>query len=153
LALVDTSAWWGERAPKDWQSRGDAAAKDGLAPMVPIQLARWFTDEYRKANPEVIEAITRTFLASDVECYRSSCGMLGAMDLRETAKSLRDRDPVAIVVGEEDQATPVHMSQTLCELTPNSTLMIIPEGRHLTPMEFPKEVSEAIRDLVRRARD
>jgi len=153
LALVDTSVWWGETAPKDWQGRADAAAKDGLAPMLPIQLGRWFSDEYRKAHPEVIEAITRVFLASDVECYRSSCAMLGTTDLREAAKSLRDRDPVAIVVGEQDQATPVHMSQTLCELTPNSTLMIIPKGRHLTPIEFPKEVAGAIRDLVRRARD
>lgn len=151
LALVDTSAWWGETAVQDWKARADAAAKDGLAPMVPIQMGRWFSDEYRKMHPDVIEAITRVFLASDVECYRSSCAMLGATDLREAAKALRS--PVAILVGEEDQATPVHMSQTLCELTPNSTLMIIPGGRHLTPIEFPKEVSGAIRDLVRRARD
>lgn len=151
LALVDSSAWWGETAPKDWQARADAAAKDGLAPMVPVQLDRWFSAGYRKAHPDVIEAITRVFLASDVECYRSSCAMLGAVDLRETAKTVRD--PVAIVVGEEDQSTPVHMSQILCQLTSNSTLMIIPKGRHLTPIEFPKEVAAAIRDLVRRARD
>ena len=148
LALVDTSAWWGETAPQDWKARADAAAKDGLAPMVPIQLGRWFSDEYRQAHPDVIERTTRLFLASDDECYRSSCAMLGATDLRETAKTLRL--PVAIAVGEKDQATPVQMAQTLCELTPNSTLMIIPNGRHLTPIEFPKEVSGAIRDLVRR---
>jgi 3-oxoadipate enol-lactonase len=148
LALVDTSAWWGETAREDWQARADAAAKDGLAPMVSIQLSRWFTDEYRAAHPDVVEAITRVFLASDVACYQSSCAMLGETDLRETAKSCRD--PVAVVVGEDDQATPVHMSQTLLDLTPNSTLMIIPEGRHLTPIEFPGEVAGAIRELVRR---
>lgn len=151
LALVDTSAWWGETAPKDWAGRAEAAAKDGLSPMVPIQMGRWFSDEYRKAHPDVIEAITRVFLASDVACYQSSCAMLGATDLREAAKTLKG--PVAIIVGEEDQATPVHMSQTLVELTPNSTLMIIPKGRHLTPIEFPEEVAGALRDLVHRARD
>lgn len=153
LALVDSSAWWGETAPADWQARGDAAARDGLAPMVPIQMNRWFSDEYRAAHLDGIEAITRVFLASDIECYRSSCAMLGATDLRDAAKGLRDRAPVAIVVGEEDQATPVRMSQTLCALTPNSTLMIIPKGRHLTPIEFPREVAGAIRDLAQRARD
>ena len=66
LALVDTSAWWGETAPKDWAGRAEAAAKDGLSPMVPLQMGRWFSDEYRKAHPDVIEAITRVFLASDV---------------------------------------------------------------------------------------
>jgi len=153
LAVVDSSAWWGETAPADWQARADAAAHDGLAPMVPIQMDRWFSGKYRTAHPDVIEAITHVFLASDIECYRSSCAMLGATDLREAAKALREPCPVAIVVGERDQATPVHMSQTLCDIIPNSTLMIIPKGRHLTPIEFPREVSGAIRDLVRRRRD
>ncbi len=147
LALVDTSAWWGESAPKDWQARADGAAKDGLSLMVPIQMGRWFSDEFRAAHPEVIQAITRVFLASDVKCYQSSCEMLGATDLRETAKSLRQ--PVAILVGEDDQATPLHMSRTLRELIPRSTLTIVPKGRHLTPIEFPEVVAGAIRDLLR----
>ena len=149
LALVDTSAWWGPTAPQDWRARAEGAAKDGLSPMVPIQLGRWFSDAYREANPVMMQAITRVFLASDVSCYQSSCTMLGETDLRETAKSLRL--PVTIIVGEEDQATPLAMSQSLHELIPRSTLKIIPGGRHLTPIEFPAEVARVLRDLTRRA--
>jgi len=149
LGLVDTSAWWGPTAPQDWRARAEGAAKDGLSPMVPIQLGRWFSDRYREAHPDTIQAITRIFLASDVNCYQSSCAMLGETDLRETARSLRQ--PVAVIVGEEDQATPIAMSQSLHELIPRSTLTIIPGGRHLTPIEFPKEVAGALKDLLRRA--
>lgn len=149
LGLVDTSAWWGPTAPQDWRARAEGAAKDGLSPMVPIQLGRWFSDTYRESHPETMNAITRVFLASDVSCYQASCAMLGETDLRETAKSLRL--PVAIIVGEEDQATPRAMSETLHELIPHSTLTIIPKGRHLTPIEFPSQVAAALRDLARRA--
>ncbi|MGH9786143.1 MAG: alpha/beta fold hydrolase, partial [Terriglobia bacterium] len=148
LGLVDTSAWWGPTAPQDWRARAEGAAKDGLSPMVPLQLGRWFSDKFREAHPDVMQAITRVFLASDVRCYQSSCAMLGETDLREAAKSLRL--PVAIFVGQEDQATPLAMSQTLHELIPHSTLTIIPKGRHLTPIEFPQEVAGALRDLARR---
>ena len=149
LGLVDTSAWWGPTAPQDWRARAEGAAKDGLSPMVPIQLGRWFSDQYRETHSDVMNEITRVFLASDVGCYQSSCAMLGETDLRETAKSLLL--PVAIVVGQEDQATPLAMSRTLHELIPHSTLTIIPSGRHLTPIEFPAEVASALRDLARRA--
>ena len=45
--------------------------------------------------------------------------------------------PVAIVVGEEDYATPVAMAQQLHEAIPQSTLTILPRARHLTPIECP----------------
>ena len=151
LGLVDTSAWWGPTAPQDWRARAEGAAKDGLSPMVPIQLGRWFSDKFREAHPDTMQAITRVFLASDVSCYQSSCAMLGETDLREVAQSLNSlRLPVAIIVGEEDQATPLAMSRTLHELIPHSTLKIIPGGRHLTPIEFPTEVATALKDLARR---
>jgi 3-oxoadipate enol-lactonase len=148
LCLVDTSAWWGPTAAQDWRARAEGAARDGLSPMVPIQLGRWFSDAYRAANPERMQAITRVFLASDISCYQSSCAMLGETDLRETAKALRL--PVAIVVGEEDQATPRAMSQTLHELIPHSTLTVISGGRHLTPIEFPDQVAGVLRELAQR---
>jgi len=150
LALVDTSAWWGPTAPQDWRARAEGAAKDGLAPMVPIQLGRWFSDQYRETHPEIMQAITRIFLASDVKCYQSSCAMLGETDLRDTAKAIHSlRLPVAIIVGEDDQATPLAMSETLHELIPRSTLTIVPKGRHLTPIEFPAKVAAALRNLAR----
>jgi 3-oxoadipate enol-lactonase len=100
----------------------------------------------------MMQAITRVFLASAVKCYQSSCAMLGETDLRETAKAIHSmRPPVAIIVGEDDQATPLAMSRTLHELIPRSTLTIVPKGRHLTPIEFPGEVAGVLRDLTRRA--
>jgi 3-oxoadipate enol-lactonase len=68
--------------------------------------------------------------------------MLGACDLRAQAGAVRA--PTAILVGEEDYATPVAMAEELHRLIGGSTLGVIPKARHLTPIDSPTQVAEAI---------
>ena len=62
------------------------------------------------------------------------------------------RMPVAIVVGEEDYATPVEMARRLHDAIPQSTLTVLPRGRHLTPIEHPDAITSELRALLERAR-
>jgi 3-oxoadipate enol-lactonase len=87
----------------------------------------------------LVKATTEVFLANDLDCYAGSCIMLGDADLRGYLEKLSG--PAAIIVGEEDNATPVAAAQQLHVAIPNSTLTIIPGARHLTPIESPEEVA------------
>ena len=146
LALIDTTAWYGPTAEQDWSARAMKAAEDGFASMVSFQTRRWFSDRFRETHPQHVEELTRIFLANEIPCYRATCEMLGSADLRETTRALRL--PVSVVVGEEDQATPIAMSESLHEMLPGSTLTIIPGGRHLTPVQCPTEIAQLLRNLV-----
>ena len=75
------------------------------------------------------------FVANDFDCYAATCALLGATDVRAYLPTFRM--PVAIVVGEEDYATPVEMARQLHEAIPQSTLTVLPRARHLTPIEHP----------------
>jgi 3-oxoadipate enol-lactonase len=55
---------------------------------------------------------------------------------------------VSVIVGEDDYATPVAMSQQLHESIRNSTLAVIPGARHTTPIECPGEIAAFLGDLV-----
>lgn len=149
LALIDTTAWYGPSAPKDWKARGARAVENGLASMTEFQLSRWFSDGFRQAHPDAAKKATDIFLGNDVACYQATCEMLGNADLRETVRKFRM--PVSVIVGEEDYATPVAMSQSLHEAIANSTLTVIPGGRHLTPMQCPSEIAALLSDLVGRS--
>src|SRR6185295_9301758 len=46
LALIDTTAWYGEDAPKTWRERGAAARAKGLEALVDFQATRWFGDRF-----------------------------------------------------------------------------------------------------------
>jgi 3-oxoadipate enol-lactonase len=59
--------------------------------------------------------------------------------------------PVTIVVGEEDYATPVAMAKYLHEQIPQSTLTVLPQARHLTPIEHPDRIAAELRALLQRA--
>ena len=148
LGLIDTTAWYGADAAAKFKERADAARSKGLHGLIDFQLTRWFSDGFRVNHPEVLTRTTDVFVANDVDCYAASCELLGAADTRAQLASFNM--PTAIVVGEEDYATPVAMARQLHDAIPHSTLTIIPGARHLTPIEFPERITTELRGLFGR---
>ena len=102
--------------------------------LVDFQVTRWFSDAYRAGNPPAMLSAVETFVANDFECYAASCALLGEADARQYLPSLRM--PIAIIVGEEDYATPVTMAQYLHEQLSQSTLTVLSKAR-TDPIEHP----------------
>jgi 3-oxoadipate enol-lactonase len=150
LALIDTTAWYGADARARWQDRAATARREGLAGLADFQATRWFSDAFRASRPEMVRHATEVFLANDVECYASTCGLLGEADLRPHLPGFTM--PVAIIVGEDVYATPVTMARHLHEAIPKSSMAVLPHARHLTPVECPGELAAIIGELLR-ARD
>ena len=150
ICLIDTTAWYGADAPRQWRERAATARAKGMGALVKFQTTRWFGDAFRAAHPEVAQALIEVFLANDVACYEATCEMLGTTDLRALLALLRM--PVAIVVGAEDYATPVAMAESLHAAIPHSTLSVLLNARHLTPVERPGDIASAILSLARGAR-
>ena len=151
LAVIDSTAWYGPTAPKDWRERAATAVTKGLAALSAFQATRWVSDSFREAHPDVIAAHMDVFLANDVDCYRSTCEMLGDTDLRHYQASMRM--PLSVIVGEEDYAAPVAMSEQIQKAVPGATLSVLANVRHLTPIECPAVIAEKILELVARAPD
>jgi 3-oxoadipate enol-lactonase len=150
LALIDTTSWYGEDAPKTWRDRAVAAQSKGLNGMVDFQVTRWFGEAFRATHPDLVQAITRVFLANDLDCYASTCMLLGQADLRHFLPTFEM--PAAVIVGEEDYATPIAMARQLHEGIKGSTLTILPKGRHLTPMECPEQIASQLLELTERVK-
>lgn len=149
LVLVDTTAWYGADAEAQWRERGDTARAKGMAALVPFQVKRWFSESFTEANRPLVDALLAVFQANDVEAYRATCIMMGQANLSGRLSGLGK--PCAILVGEEDYATPVSMSEALHAAIPGSTLQVIKGGRHLTPVQCPGEIAGAIRLVIGRA--
>ena len=150
LGLIDTTAWYGPDAAAKFEERADAARAKGMAALFDFQSTRWFSDDFRARHPEVLQQALSVFVATDLDCYGATCALLGAVDVRAHLPALRM--PVAIVVGEEDYATPVEMARQLHDAIPQSTLTVLQHGRHLTPIEHPDTIASELRALMGRAR-
>jgi 3-oxoadipate enol-lactonase len=150
LGLIDTTAWYGPNAPDEWRQRADKALSEGLSGLAGFQTTRWFSDGFREANPDVVRETLRVFLDNDLRCYAATCAMLGKADLRPYLPDLGM--PVAVVVGEEDYATPVSAAEAIHAAVPGSTLTVIERGRHLTPIEHPDRIVGELQALIGRVR-
>lgn len=147
LGLIDTTAWYGADAPSKFRERAEAARAKGMSGLIDFQVTRWFSDEFPAVNADVLQRLSGIFVANDFDCYAASCALLGDVDLRPHLAAFRM--PVAIVVGEEDYATPVPMAQQLHDAIAQSTLTILPKARHLTPIERPDAIAETILNLLK----
>ena len=148
LGLIDTTAWYGPEAKERWEWRANEALQKGLPGLIDFQQTRWFTDRFREEHPERVAPCREAFLANDVSCFAATCRMLGAFDLRSGLAGLRM--PVAILVGVEDYATPPEMARQLEAGIAGATLQIIPQARHLTFVEHPEVIVEALTKLIGR---
>ncbi|WP_293959774.1 alpha/beta hydrolase [Sneathiella sp.] len=149
LGLIDTTSCYGPTAPDDWAKRANAARTKGLQSMTDFQESRWFSDKFRKDNPDIVQFCIDTFVANDLDSYSATCHMLGGFDLRSNLNELTM--PTAVIVGEEDYATPLEMAQVLHEGISGSTLEVIQGGRHLTPLEHPTLIADRLITLARKA--
>jgi 3-oxoadipate enol-lactonase len=148
--LFDTTAWYGEAAPQNWEERAVKAESGGLAPLVEFQATRWFSDAFRAAHPDVLQRCVDTFLRNDAHAFASTCRMLGAFDGR--ALQSKVRAPCSVIVGEEDYAAPPAMARALHDGISGSSLTVIPNARHLTPLETPDIIAEELVALLARKR-
>ena len=149
LGLVDTTAWYGPDAPQNWEQRATAALASGLASLTDFQVTRWFGDKFRADNPQLVKECVDTFVHNDVAAYAQTCRMLGACDLRGGLASIKV--PTAIVVGDEDYATPPTMAEAMHNAIAGSTLSVLAGARHLTPLERPQEIAAELDRLLHRA--
>ena len=144
LGLFDTTA--GYNAPDKWEERAAAAETRGLEAMVEFQTTRWFSDAFRVSRKDVVDAAVAVFLANEARCYAQACRMLGMFEVTHALPRLKM--PARIVVGEQDYATPVAMSETLHRGIARSSLTVIPAARHLTPLECPNRIAAELQALL-----
>jgi 3-oxoadipate enol-lactonase/4-carboxymuconolactone decarboxylase len=143
LMLIDTAMAippaqsWTERAAKV-RAEGIAAIEDGV-------IARWVTPAALSA-PETAglrAMLTRT----PAEGYAAACEAIAAADL--TASTAKLRVPTAVIVGEQDQSTPVSAALAMHNAIAGSTMTVIEHAAHLPNFEQAEAVSAAMLGFLR----
>lgn len=146
LGLIDTTSWYGETAPADWNQRAQKALADGFASMAEFQTTRWFGDAFRAANPDVVASSVEIFVRNDLQAYAEACRMMGAFDGRSFLPQLKL--PTAVIVGDEDYAAPPAMAEVLHRGIAGSSYAVLKGARHLTPIECPDVIAAALTRLL-----
>ncbi|MFE5505873.1 alpha/beta fold hydrolase [Amycolatopsis japonica] len=141
LVFIDTKAT--ADTPEAAQARHDVAAR------VEAEGAGWMPEAVtpgllaEKARPEVVERLRELITTQPPSGIAWAARAMAARP--DSLETLRSADvPALVVVGEEDGLTPLEAANTLVETLPDARLVVLPEAGHLTPLEDPAGVVEAI---------
>ena len=116
-----------------WEERIRIARADGIAPLVPTMLARWFTDAFRAADPAAVAAVADGVLATPVEGFVGACTAIRDMD--HTAILPRIGVPTLVTSGDCDPGVPVADTRFIHSAIPGAEMALVEGARHLFSIE------------------
>ncbi len=146
LALLATSAAMDEAA---WRQRIETVTNEGYAPFIDgIMVPRWFTPAFAAAHPEVIAGFRSRMMANDPLGYAACANVIATLDLLPRISGIKA--PTMIIVGAEDPATPVAMSEAIRSRVPHAEMIVIPGAAHIVAVEAAERVTEHLAAFLSR---
>jgi len=131
LILCDTSSY--TPSPEIWDERIQVVRKCGTSAVVDATIDRWFTKRGQERLQKEVEEIRRIILNTSSEGYCGCCAAIRNLDLRKAIGDISAR--TLIVVGEQDQGTPVSEAKSIKARIASSKLRIIPDAAHFVNVE------------------
>lgn len=149
MVLADTTSRRPPNAAQMWGERMQIARTKGMDALAEPTLARWFTDPYRAAHPEVMQKIGKVIRATPAAGYAGCCAAIAQIDFTDRLKEIRC--PALVLVGEADHGTPVAMSEAIRDHLPGAEMLVIPSASHISNVEQAPIFNIAVRDFLTRA--
>lgn len=119
---------------------------EGLAPFAKDFITNCFGDDYKKNHKDEFEKrIAKSSGFNPVGVKGSLLAMLGRNDTTEYLSKIKI--PALIICGENDALTPPAIMKPLAEKINGAEFVVIKNSGHMSPIENPVAVNEAIKKL------
>lgn len=146
LTLIGSAATFAEAGRTALRERAAQTRAEGMAAIAPLHLARWFTPEFTRQHPDVIERVTRTLLANDPRVHAALWEMVSRLDTLPRLPELTC--PVLAIVGAEDTSTPPAAAQQIVDAVAGARLETVAGSAHLPPLEAPGTVNTRLTEFL-----
>jgi 3-oxoadipate enol-lactonase/4-carboxymuconolactone decarboxylase len=128
--------------------RVDQARTLGPQSTVEAALERWFTDTFRKANPNLMDKIRQWVMANRKEVYHTIYKVL-ATGIDEIVKpNPAIISPSLVITGDQDFGNGPEMACAIADEIPGAKVLVLSTLRHMALAESPKAVNKPIRDFL-----
>lgn len=135
LVLADTTSKRPDNAKQMWGDRIAQAKAGGMAAMVDSTLKRWFDDDFRIANPSIIQTIAHGIVSTSVNGFAGCCAAISDINTFDRLQEITC--PTLIMVGERDHGTPPQMAKAMKEKMLEADFHEIPNAGHISNVEQP----------------
>jgi pimeloyl-ACP methyl ester carboxylesterase len=148
LALLDTTARPDTPEQTEGRQRQIELARAGRFASIPDLLLPRFVAAARVGD-RALEATVRAMAhETGADAFvRQQTAIMGRADSRPTLAEIRC--PTLVLVGAEDTLTPPDRAAEMAQAIPNARQVIVPECGHLSTLEQPRAVTDALVAFVR----
>lgn len=120
-----------------WQQRADAVRAGGIEAIEDAVMARWVIDPRLPSSRGLRRMLERT----PPEGY---AGASEALRDAMASDAAQIRCPTLVLVGDQDQSTPIRAAEAIRDAIADSSMAIVPGAAHIPTFEFEGSVSDAL---------
>lgn len=137
LAILNSPHRRDPEARQAIQARVHQARRDGPEATVDAALARWFTGDFRRRRPEIMDLVRHWVLANDKTIYPEIYQVLvdGVDEL--VAPHPPIAGPTLVMTGEADYGNSPAMTMAIAAEIADARTVILPGLRHMAMVEAP----------------
>ena len=129
-----------------WEQRLQVLRDGGIDALAALTLERWFTPEYRAANPQVIERVRGMIRTTSAIGYEACVRAIQALDLLDAITDIQM--PVLLVAGEQDAAAAPSAMQAMQKAIAGSHLEVLDPCGHLSSVQRPDDLAALIEQFI-----
>ena len=119
-----------------------------MEPLVEPTIGRWFTAPFREQHKDIVDTVRAMIRRTPPRGYAGCCHAISALDLTDRLSAIKL--PTLVVVGEDDQGTPVAASQAIQSRIAGAQLRVLKSAAHLSNLEQPEAFNSALTSFLSR---
>jgi 3-oxoadipate enol-lactonase len=140
LVVACSSARFGP--PEGWLERAVTVRSEGVSPIAETVVGRWFTKDFARREPDLVDHYRRMLEATPPEGYADCCEAIAAWDFRKSLGEVRV--PSLVISASDDPSTPVEHGRLIAESVPGAELAIVDGAAHLANVAQPAEFARLV---------
>ncbi|MGE3145773.1 MAG: 3-oxoadipate enol-lactonase [Pseudorhodoplanes sp.] len=139
LILSNTTSHYADKAP--WDLRIKTIREKGLGALADTVMTIWFTERFRKSNPDDVGRMRAMLTATPPEGYVACCEAIRDMDLRDGLPSIKA--PTLVIAGEHDPATNIGAGEYIRSHIPGAGMIVL-DAAHISNVEQPEAYAKEV---------
>ncbi len=132
--------------PDAWTQRIEGVKKNGMAALAATLPERWFTEGFRKSNPQAVQRICALAAATSAAGYIACCEAIREMNQLEDTRKIAN--PVMVIAGASDPATPPAAGKAVADRIKGCKYVELPAA-HLANVELGERYTAAVLGFLR----
>lgn len=145
IVIASTAAKIG--TAESWNTRIATVQSEGIGPIIPGTLERWFTESFRSRYPGAVALIENMLRSTSPEGYAANCAAVRDADFRDELQ--RIDAPTLVLSGTHDVSTTVEDGQFLADSISGAQFVEL-NAAHLCNVEAADTFNEAVSEFLLR---